>query len=132
MFCLPLSHIVVYRDTDIVYRVPHRAVCIAIHRYIVPALLPSNELLFGSCTTLSNSESSTMLYNISFFYRHSSDALTFYHHTSTFNVSYDHFVINDTIGNMYLFSNKIKQCCYKINRFYNRYRFCNNKRPILY
>ena len=40
MFCLPLLHIVVYRDTDIVYRVPYRAVCIAIHqhRYIVPDL----------------------------------------------------------------------------------------------
>ena len=29
MFCLLQPHIVVYRDTDIVYRVPYRAVCIA-------------------------------------------------------------------------------------------------------
>ena len=28
----PLSHIIVYRNTDIVYHVPYRAVCIAIHR----------------------------------------------------------------------------------------------------
>ena len=27
-----VSHILVYCDTDIVYRVPYRAVCIAIHR----------------------------------------------------------------------------------------------------
>ena len=30
--CLQLSHIVVYCDTDIVYCVPYRAVCITIHR----------------------------------------------------------------------------------------------------
>ena len=41
MFCLPLSHIVVYCDTDILYCVPYRAVCIAIHRCagIIPALV---------------------------------------------------------------------------------------------
>ena len=39
MFCLPLSHIVVFRDTDIVYRAPYRAVCIAIHRCIVPTVV---------------------------------------------------------------------------------------------
>jgi len=32
----PLSYTAAYRDTDIVYRVPHRAVCIAVY---CPALL---------------------------------------------------------------------------------------------
>ena len=31
MFCLALSHIVVYCDKDIVYRVPYHTVCIVIH-----------------------------------------------------------------------------------------------------
>ena len=37
MFCLPLSHIVVYRDTDIVYGVPYHAVCIVVISRVSPS-----------------------------------------------------------------------------------------------
>ena len=39
IFGLPLSHIVVYLDTDIVYCIPYHVVCIGVHRCIIPALL---------------------------------------------------------------------------------------------
>jgi len=35
VFYLPLLLIATYRDTNNVYRIPHRAVCIAIHQCIV-------------------------------------------------------------------------------------------------